>query len=1386
MKNHFFTKPNCFQHLQHLLPFSSKVFNRTSFLFFLFGLFFQSLTAQNRHNLKFEHFGLEEGLSQVTARCLLEDQDGFIWVGTQDGLNRFDGYSFKVFRNDLLQNGSLSSSFIQCMMMGRNGSLLIGTNDGLNIYDPKSETFQVIRGQAGNSTHLSSNVITALLEDSKGRVWIGTKTGLNILNRDKGMFAPVQVSDLANSIRDMCISSLLEDDVGNIWVGTKNGLYFLEKETNTVSSFFNDPADNASLSSNEITEIFQDANGQMWIGTKNGLNRFATHGGSNRFVHNSHVTGSISDDYIHKIFQDSDNHLWVTTANGGINLFNHSTETFQSYQHDPEDPSSLGNNSVMDMIEDRNGNFWIGVSNRGLNFHDPRTQRFQHIKYQPNKKLSLIDNAVRSILKTKNGKLWVGSFTGLSVMDLEKNNTLYYQHDPNNPYSLSANYVLSLVEDHQGTIFTGTAKGLHIFHPEENRFSEFQINHKKPFANSAIGPMMVDAENNLWLFADSRGLYKMNDKGRELTHYPLSNTGEYSSINAIFQDSKRRVWIGTGSGLVLHQREGEQLQFFKHVPSDEATISNNIITCITEDTNGRIWVGTIAGLNLYDEKQGAFKSYRVSDGLSNEYIYGALVDDNGEIWISTNKGINRFNPETETFTVYDKADGLQSNEFNGRAYFKDENGLLYFGGVNGLSIFHPDSIQESTNTPNVVLTNFLLFNKPVRVSDSSALHQSLDLIEEITLDHTEDMFAFEFSALNYAQAEKNQFAYRLDPFNSDWIYTNAKDRKAVYTRVPPGTYTFQVKASNDDGYWTPEAKEITVKILPAWWQTWWAKMLYAVISMFAIGLIIRFQWRRAELKNKLRLEQQEAEQLKALDKLKTQFFSNITHEFRTPLTLILGPAEQVLKQAKLDESFTRGQVELIRRNSQKLLKLINQLLDLSKIEGNSMRLELYQGDLREFIKDIVENFQSAAQQKHIQLNLHSMLSIRDYQFDRDKLEKIMYNLLSNAMKFTPERGAINVAISTAGTFEKNIAITVQDTGIGIPSDKLQHVFDRFFQVEESNTRTYEGTGIGLALTKELVELQGGTIEVQSELGKGSQFYVELPLKEAIIHEQKESVNAADYPLPETITLDTLIDTEEVVDNESDKPIILIIEDNNDLRSFIQSILLPDFQIITAKDGAEGIESALKHIPDLIVSDVMMPLKDGFEVTKALKKNPLSSHIPIILLTAKSALQSRVSGLKEGADAYLTKPFSVEELLLVVSGQIETRKLLQEKFSHCEESKNTETTYNEVDQELIDKLHDFIESELSNEELTVEDLVKKAEMSHSQLYRKIKALTNMSIAGFIRSYRLSRAMEFLKEGTHNVTQVADKTGFSDRRYFHKAFTSKFNHSPSQVPKREKLF
>jgi signal transduction histidine kinase/DNA-binding response OmpR family regulator/sugar lactone lactonase YvrE len=862
---------------------------------------------------------------------------------------------------------------------------------------------------------------------------------------------------------------------------------------------------------------------------------------------------------------------------------------------------------------------------------------------------------------------------------------------------------MSIHEDHLGTLWIGTWGGLNKLDRAAGRFTRFVNNAENPHSLS---------ENRVW---------------------------------TIYEDRSGTLWIGTNGGsLNRFDRTTGKFTRFASTPKNPHSLSSNNVLSICEDRTGTLWLGTSGGgLNRLDrpdtllknlnEEAGWFTRFTEKDGLPDNVIYGILEDDQGRLWLSTNTGLSCFDPRTETFRNYDATDGLQSNEFNTGAYHKMRNGEMVFGGINGFNVFHPDSIKDNAYIPPVVITAFKRYNTG-DVQGIAIEEKCISTKRSIQLSHKDNVLSFEFAALSFRNSSKNQYAYKLDGFNKNWIQLGTK-REVTFTNLDPGEYTLRVKGSNNDGVWNEEGSSLKIIITPPWWKTKWAFTLYVLCITGLLYALRRYELNRLRLKNQLQIELVEAAKMKELDHLKSRFFANISHEFRTPLTLILGPVEQMRGKTfkgNLDEAY-----DIILRNSRRLLRLINQLLDLARLESGGMSLQARPENIVSFLKGLVLSFASAAERKRIELRITAEEESLIVYFDRDKMEKIVSNLLSNALKFTPERGRVEVRISTVGAtspvapgpvtpglvaigpfapapFAPTIKITVQDTGPGIPQHQLDKIFDRFYQVDASHTREHEGTGIGLALTKELVELHHGEISVESEVGRGTMFIVRLPLGKEHLRPE-EVVERDQLPVSSdqlSVVSDQIAKFEDrkskLEDRESsiehrassienpassiqdqasnDKNLILVIEDNRDVRAYIRQYLEPAFKVIDAVDGVDGATRALETIPDLIICDVMMPRRDGYEVCRILKTDEKTSHVPIIMLTAKADRESKVQGLETGADDYLIKPFDSRELLARVRNLIKLRQQLRERFGREITLQPKDIAINSMDEQLQRVMH----------------------------------------------------------------------------------------------------
>jgi signal transduction histidine kinase/DNA-binding response OmpR family regulator/streptogramin lyase len=1069
-----------------------------------------------------------------------------------------------------------------------------------------------------------------------------------------------------------------------------------------------------------------------------------------QYSHDAKNVSSLSSNGVFSIYEDNTNVLWVGTYAGGLNKFDRDKEQFIHYFNDRDDPSSLCNNTVFSICEDSFGDLWVGTYDCGLNKYDREKEQFTNYFYDPDNPASLSDNDVLSIYEDNSGLLWVGTYGGgLNKYDRKKEQFTIYAHNPNDRTSLSKNEIFTIIEDNFG---------------------------------------------DLWIGTDGGGLNNFNKEKEQFTHY-IHDPNNPASLSAnrvfsIFEDKSGILWIGTDvGGLNKFDREKKQFTYYKYDPDDPSSLSNNAVLSIYEDKSGVLWIGTYGGgLNKFNSEKEQFTHYRETDGLPNDVIFGILEDEYGNLWLSTNKGISRFTPGTGLFRNYDVRDGIQGNEFNQGAYHKSKNGNMFFGGINGLTKFHPDSVKDNPHITPIVITGFQLFNKPVPIGIDTSnnrliLKKSITGTKEIELTYKDYVISFEFAALDFHIPEKNQYAYIMEGFDKDWTYTNADRRFVTYTNLDPGEYTFRVKGSNNDGIWNDEGTALIILITPPLWATTWAYIFYGIFIIFLFISARTYDLKRQRLKHQLELEHEHAKKLEEVDQMKSRFFTNISHEFRTPLTLILGPSENIIKETSKEE--IKKKAGTIKKNANRLLSLINQLLDLSKLDAGRLKLEASCGNIVTFVKGIAMSFESVGERKDILLKIKTTNNEIEVYFDRDKMEKILTNLFSNAFKFTPVGGKITVAISE--TDMNSVTIKIRDTGIGISEEEIPRLFDRFYQVDSSQTREHKGTGIGLSLTKELVELHTGTISVESREGEWTEVTITLPLgKEDLLPD--EMVEADESKVERKI----LVDDEETItssqfekplpeDFDKDKTIILVVEDNTDVREYIKESLGEDYQVEEAANGEQGVRKAENIIPDLIISDIMMPKMDGNELTRILKNDEKTSHIPIILLTAKTEHESKLEGLATGADDYLMKPFDTEELHIRIKNIIDNRRKLHKKFREGEyvSPRGKEKKLRSIDELFMNKIIEVIEQHISEEEFSIEEFGNEVGMSRSQLHRKLKALSGKSASRYIRSVRLARAKKKIDDQKGNISEIAYSVGFSSPAYFTKCFKDEYGYPPSDL-------
>lgn len=1359
------------------------------------------------------------------VNCLLQDQKGFMWFGTTWGLVRYDGHEVTVYQNDVRDTTSLSGNHVLSLYEDRQGTIWAGTLiHGLNRYDRRSGKFQRFKHNPDDSTSLLNDQVYAIYQDRSGTLWVGTTYGLNRLNGvNKGFTRFLHNKHSADSASFASSKAIYEDNQGHLWVGTWARLYRFNQERKIDSVFVHDPENPNSLSGNDIIAIRQDRQGNLWFGSEGGgLNRYdPLEKQVVQYLHAADDSFSLSNNVVRALHEDRLGNLWVGTE-GGINLYDRRADRFIRFQHDPENDHSLNSNFVTAIAEDHTGTMWIATGSMwgqgrgggyGLNKWDREQAQFRHLADDPAHSPRIAGTGLHVLMEDRDGFLWLGTWrAGLIRLDRNSGDHVQFLHDPANPRSISQSSVMSLYEDRQGILWVGTAdRGLNRMDRRNNTFTAFLHDPQdaSSLGNNRVVAINEDHIGRLWVATFGGGLNLFDRESGTFTRF-MNDPNDPRSIGhnlvtEVLEDHTGTIWIGTwGAGINRFVESEKRFIRYNHDPRDSYSISNPIIWSLYEDQSGNIWTGTTGGLNKLDRESGRFICYTTRDGLSNNMVFSMLEDDRGRLWLGTNRGMTLFDPEHATFRIFNRQDGLKNTSYAFGTPGKTRDGLMMFGGGGGIDIFHPDSIRDNPYVPPVVFTRFTGYGSG-SADGAKVVDQHISEKEEIAIPHDAALVTFDFAALNFRNSEKNEYQYFLEGVTEDWIFLG-KQRSITISNLAPGSYTLRVKGSNNDGIWNESGAALSIRVWPPWWRTWWAYAIYSFLALSILYGLRRYELNRQQLKHALELEhlelekgQQEAEKLKELDRMKTRFFANISHEFRTPLTLILGPLEQLISKkehATLQDTFLRMQ-----RNGQRLQRLINQLLDLSKLEAGKMRLNIAPVKVVQLVKFIATAFESLAGIRGIDLKLQLPDGEVLADLDRDKVEKVLTNLISNALKFTPQGGEVAISMRVIPSQRpdwserEQIEIVVKDNGPGISLAQQPHVFDRFYQADDASSRQHEGTGIGLALSNELVKLHGGEIHLKSEPGYGTSFNIVLPLREA------QPANTA-LPQPakdnrkfdivevtgqehRSSSLESLAPQSETVATDPatvNAATILIVEDNPDMRTYIATHLQQQYRILQAPDGRRGLRLAQQQGPDLIISDIMMPEMDGFELCKKLKTGAATSHIPVILLTARASGDSKIEGLETGADNYLTKPFNAHELKLRVRNLLAQRERMRERFRRELTIEPADITVTSMDEAFLKKVMAAVEAHIDQPAFVAGSLAQKAGLSPRQLTRKLRALTGQSPREFIRTIRLKRAAQLLQKNAGTVTEICFEVGFQSIAHFAKAFRKQFEVTPSQFRKK----
>ena len=1346
---------------------------------------------------QFSRLNINNGLSHNQINCIFKDQQGFLWFGTASGLNRYDGYEFKVFKHIIKDTSSINDDYILNIVQGPEKKVWIQTRAGFSIYDPATERFN---------------------------------------HHPEGYLAKI-------NIPDQYISNIKQDKLGNYWfLHTTLGIYYYNPHSNKTTHFSHNPHDSGSIHANNVSDLSQDSHGTTWLvyqdgvlerlkagknyqvdfraklftSLKEGLNTtykifidaqdkvwaFVPSYSSGVYYYDPavrqgrHLVNGIghqflNTDVIANMVQQDQVHIWIATDHGGINVLDKRTFTLNYILTKEDDNRSISQNSITNIYKDDKNIIWVGTYKSGISYYHSDIIKFLHLRHSLSDKSSMSFNDVNCFTEDKGGNIWIGTNGGgLIYYDRRKGLFKTYLHDNKNSNTLSNNAIVCMYMDVNQHLWLGTYYGgLDCFDGE--KFIHYKHDELDPstLSENRICAISEDRNGHLWVGTLAGGLNELDlGSGKVIAKLTKSADGLHSNyVSAILNDKKNNLWVVTSYGVDVLQKNRRTIKHYIHQENDPNSIGNNNTNNILEDSRGLIWISTRAGISVYNAVNDKFSNIYKQDGLPDNTIIDMQEDNQHHIWASSTNGLCEIavTPDHQQlkFNIvnYNENEGLQGREFNENSSLKTRDGELLFGGSNGFNLFNPARVHSGNDASRVLFTNFTLFNQNVtageQVLGNTILKKAITATDTIELKYNANVFSIAFSAPNYFNSSRIGYQYLMSGFDKGWITATNNIRSATYTNLDPGQYVFKVRAT-DNGKGTAGFAQLHIIILPPIWKTIWAYLFYAMAFIGGIFLLRDRGIRKLKTQFAVEKEREEAKRMHELDLMKIKFFTNVSHEFRTPLSLIMAPVDKMLKESKGTEQ--ASQLELIRRNAKRLLNMVNQLLDFRKMEHQELKLHTKPGDVIAFLKNLCESFTDIAHQRRIDFIFDTETEHLYVEFDHDKIERIMFNLLSNAYKFTPADGQVSVLINSAEQGNKSylLEIKIIDTGIGIPLDKLEKVFEPFFQHEVPGNMLNQGSGIGLVITKEFVKMHHGTIAVESEIGKGTCFTIVMELVTA-----KKSILKEEHLTTGNNSIDSEAELKIVTPirpgSKSKKLTVLLVEDNEDFRFYLKDNLKEKFNIVEAENGKKGWQKALSTHPNLIVSDVSMPEMSGSELCVKIKHDPRTMHIPVILLTALSGEQQQLEGLKTGAADYMTKPFNFDILESKIQNIIIQQESMRKTYQkQIDANPIAMTVAASPDDVFIKKVLALIDNNIANPNFSVEELSSAMFMSRYTLYKKVLALTGKTPNELVRTMRMKRAANLVEAGHLTMLQIGNRVGFKSQKYFVKMFKEEYGVIPSK--------